>query len=43
MFIVQISCEFTPGTGTHTFTASSNMGRIQHLDILLQLYTVIVI
>ena len=28
---------YTPGTGTHSFTVSSPLGRIQHLHTLLQL------
>ena len=48
MFIVQISADqqtvgsadctiYTPGIGTHSFTVSSPLGRIQHLRTLLQL------
>ena len=28
---------YTPGIGTHSFTVSSPLGRIQHLRTLLQL------
>ena len=30
---------YTPGIGTHSFTVSSPLGRIQHLRTLLQLYS----
>ena len=34
---------YTPGIGTHSFTVSSPLGRIQHLRTLLQLYPIITI